>query len=238
MEVSVIALVLCFFGAAFASSPPQSFAHLKKVEIEGSAFLFVDPSVKCSAKEQGLEENLEELGYQGPPVYDVCVLTIAGKKMQVVFSNGASDDPYFEFYPLNANGEYTKSVLGVAATTLYIPNGKNVYAEGWTNSMFNYRRKFSFDGATFQEVKQPMYYVGIQTTVQNVERNKKSYLTLYQDKTKRKKVAVLPQGSEIEVLLADGPEWYLVRSSFGLVGWVYVVEGLRYTKIGVRFAGD
>ena len=229
---------LFFFICAFAGAPPQSFSYLKKVDIEGSASIFVDPSVHCKAKEQGLEENLEDLGYQGPPVYDVCTLMIAGKKMQIIFSNGASDDPYFEFYVVSDKGEYTKPVLGVAATTLYVPNGKNIYAEGWTNSMFNHRRKFSFDGTVFQEVKQPMYYVGIQTTVQNIEPNKKSYLTLYQDKKKSKKVAVLPQGSEIEVLLADGPEWYLVRSSFGLVGWVYVTQGLYRTKIGVRFAGD
>ncbi|MAA77781.1 MAG: hypothetical protein CL916_00860 [Deltaproteobacteria bacterium] len=234
----MIAFVFLSLMSAFAVSPPQSFAHLKKIDIEGSAYLFVDPSVNCKMKEQNLSENLEELGYQGPLVYDVCVLTIAGKKMQVVFGNGSSEDPYFELYPLNEKGEYNKSILSVAATTLYIPNGKNVYAEGWTNSMFNHRRKFSFDGSTFQEVKQPMHYVGITTTVQNIEPEKKTYLTLYQDKSKSKKVAVLPQGSEIEVLLCEDSEWYLVRSSFGLVGWVYVIEGLRQTKIGVRFAGD
>ena len=234
----MMAFAFLFCITAFAGSPPQSFAHLKKVHIEGSAFIFVDSSVDCTTKDRTQEENLEELGYQGPPVYDVCVLTIGGKRTQVTFSNGASDDPYFEFYVLNSKGEYSKKTLGVAATTLYIPNGKNVYAEGWTNSMFNYRRKFSFDGSIFREVQQPMYYVGIKTTVQNIEPNKKSYLTLYQDKTKSEKVAVIPQGGEIEVLLADGSEWYLVRSSFGLVGWVYVREGLYRTKIGVRFAGD
>ena len=105
--------------------------------------------------------------------------------------------------------------------------------------MFNLRRKYSFDGKVFQEVQQPFLYVGIQTKVQDVngEQDQKG-LTLYTDKTKTNKVAILPIGSDIEVLLHEKPDWYLVRSSFGLVGWVYVPLGLYDTKIGVRFAGD
>ena len=71
----------------------------------------------------------------------------------------------------------------------------------------------------------------------NGEKDQKG-LTLYTDKTKTNKVAILPIGSDIEVLLHEKPDWYLVRSSFGLVGWVFVPFGLHETKIGVRFAGD
>ena len=132
--------------------------------------------------------------------------------------------------------ENPDSQLG--ATTLYI-RIKNIYAEGWSNTMFNLRRKYSFDGKAFQEVQQPFLYVGIQTKVQDVngEKDQKG-LTLYADKTKTNKVAILPIGSDIEVLLHEKTDWYLVRSSFGLVGWVYVPFGLYDTKIGVRFAGD
>ena len=61
---------------------------------------------------------------------------------------------------------------------------------------------------------------------------------LFVDKSKKNKVAVLPEGSEIEVLLSDDPKWYLVRSSFGLVGWVEVPEYAMNTNIGLSFAGD
>jgi SH3-like domain-containing protein len=48
---------------------------------------------------------------------------------------------------------------------------------------------------------------------------------------------VLPQGAPIEVLINDG-EWYLVRSSFGLTGWVRVKESAMGSSIGVYFMGD
>ena len=124
----------------------------------------------------------------------------------------------------------------MAATTLYIPKGTSLYAEGWTNSMFNLRRKFSYDGKGWKEVKQPFYYVGLKSKVKKV--GEQTHLQVYADKNKNKKVAVLPVGSDIEVLLCDEKDWYLIRSSFGLVGWVFVAEGLYDTQIGVRFAGD
>ena len=122
---------------------------------------------------------------------------------------------------------------------MYIPNGKNVYSEGWTNSMFNYRRKFTVQGNKLEEVKQPFQYVGVKTKVRKMPNEEGSVLvTLYADKTKKKKVAVLSEGSEIEVLLSDDPKWYLVRSSFGLVGWVEIPEYAMMTNIGLYYAGD
>ena len=44
-------------------------------------------------------------------------------------------------------------------------------------------------------------------------------LTMYSDQNKKNTVAVLPIGAEIEVLLNAPPDWYLVRTSFGLVGY-------------------
>ena len=65
-------------------------------------------------------------------------------------------------------------------------------------------------------------------------------LKLYASQDKKNTVAILPPGSDIEVVLHDAPDWYLVRSSFGLVGWVHVEEGSMYMnqQIGVYFKGD
>lgn len=234
-------LILSLNAFAETTIPPQSFAHLKKIDIAGEASIYVPSSVDCQPIEQEIEEE-DGFDYDGPPVYDVCILEIANEKnVKIVYSSGPSDDPFFQFYPISKKRKTQEKtpIFELGATTLYIPNKNNIYAEGWSNTMFNLRRKYSFDGKVFQEVQQPFLYVGIQTKVQDVngEKNQKG-LTLYTDKTKINKVAILPIGSDIEVLLHEKPDWYLVRSSFGLVGWVYVPLGLYDTKIGVRFAGD
>ena len=215
-----------FLGIAYAGNPvPQSFKHLKRVEVEGGA-LYVDASVQCSPK------KLQE---EGPDVFEVCLLNIDGQPMHVFFTEGPSADPEFMIHAKDGK----EPLLSVGATTMYIPKGKNVYAEGWTNSMFNQRRKFTFDTKKFTEVKQPYYYVGLKGKVQRTPVDEGTVVvTLYADKTKTQKVAVLTEGSEIEVLLSDDPKWYLVRSSFGLVGWVEIPSSAMFTNIGLYYAGD
>ena len=146
------------------AAPPQSFAHLKKIEIEGSSFLYVDPSESCG-HEGKAKEVTEDTGYRGPPTYDVCTLKMKSHKLSIQFNEGPSADPTFVL--TFSKGKKKKTHL-IPATTLYIPKGSNVYAEGWTNSMFNYRRKFTFNGAELTEVKQPYYYVGLKTKVQKI----------------------------------------------------------------------
>ena len=221
----------------FAGTPPQSFSQLKKVSIGGEATIYVDPSVTCTPVDTTEQGN--DTGYDGPPSYDVCTLKLGQDNIKIMYTSGPSADPYFEVYVLPKKGakEEARKVLGVGATTLYIPKGKNVYAEGWCNTMFNERRKYTYNGKQFEEVKQPYLYVGMKTTVQPLGSDK-APLILYADKTQQKRVAVLPVGSEIEVLLQEPNEWYLVRTSFGLVGWTKVMMGAYDTQIGVRFAGD
>lgn len=227
-----------FTSIVLAGTPPQSFAHLKKIDIEGEATLYVEPSVNCTPTDIVEQQSNGDGGFQGPPVYDVCTVDVGNKKFKVVYSSGPSADPYFELYPISKKGKQgDRSVLAVGATTLYIPKGKNVYSEGWCNTMFNERRKYTHNGTGFIEAKQPYLYVGLKTTVQPLGSEQKP-LVLYADKSKQTRVATLPVGSEIEVLLHEQKEWYLVRTSFGLVGWTNVLDGVYDTQIGVRFAGD
>lgn len=103
--------------------------------------------------------------------------------------------------------------------------------------MFNERRKYTYNGKQFVEVKQPYLYVGLKTTVKPLG-SEAAPLVLYADKSQQTRVATLPVGTEIEVLLQESSEWYLVRTSFGLVGWTKVTMGAYDTQIGIRFAGD
>ena len=143
----MLSTLLLLTSFVSAGDVPQSFAHLKKVDIGGEATIYVDPSVQCKPVDVTSIQTDGDTGYQGPPSYDVCTLEIVkGTKVQITFTSGPSDDPYFQFLPIVPKGKNApSSILDVGATTLYIPKGKNVYSEGWCNTMFNERRKFTFD---------------------------------------------------------------------------------------------
>ena len=209
-------------GVARADEVPQSFAHLRKVETDDTGSLYVHPKQACVPK---------VFDEEGPAHTELCQLAIGSKTVVVEFSNGPSDDPAF----LLRVGEESLLLPG---TSLYAPGGASIYVSGWTNSFHPQRRKFTFDGRRFVEVVQPFEYVGIKSRVTHIgEEGGSTTVTLFADKEKKGKVAVLPEGSEIEVLLADRDDWYLVRTSFGLVGW-YSTHGSLITPIGLVFAGD
>lgn len=215
--------------ALAAPEVPQSFKSLHHIPVSGGfANIYVDKAkVRIVNKPVNQNDSDDIL---------VCELLIDTQRLKLIYSMGDSDDSTFIFTA--ADG---KEIGRFNGTTLYMPGGSSIYISGWSNTMFDERRKYTFSNGKFNEVTQPYKYVGLKTTVKRPEFStdtKPVLVSLYSDQSKSKTVAKLPEGSEIEVLLADGETWYLVRSSFGLVGWVEVPIGAMSTTIGVYFAGD
>ncbi len=153
--------------------------------------------------------------------------------LDILFTNGASDDP--EYVLANKSG---KVVGSVNAIEFYINEQGVVYTSGHTNNMFNKRRKFQLTQDTLTEVKQAFYYVGLKSKTT-------APITLYKSKTGNEVVANVPQDYQIEVLLCEYSNEYLerfflVRTEFGLVGWLRLKDNSEYnTGIeGLTFAGD
>lgn len=155
--------------------------------------------------------------------------------LAVLYSDGPSDDPNFIFS--NNNGKQIESLSG---TELYLPGNGYVYTTGHTNTSFNKKSKYYYDGNNFIEIKQPFYYIGLKTTTTKA-------ITLYADKSQKEIVANVPINTEVEVLLAEytqnfgGIEYFLVKTPFGLVGWIgfntyNLIEGTPLK--GIYFAGD
>jgi hypothetical protein len=151
----------------------------------------------------------------------------------IIYSAGLSDDPSF--------GIYTKDdkVIGrFTCLEFYINASGTIYTAGHTNNMYNRRRKFQIQEDTAVEIKQPYNYVGLKGKALKE-------LTLYKDKTGNDIVAQLPKGYEIEILLADASTKdfemdvnFLVKTDFGLVGWLRL-EGFADPVIeGLYYAGD
>ncbi|MBN1294207.1 MAG: SH3 domain-containing protein [Candidatus Latescibacteria bacterium] len=136
------------------------------------------------------------------------------------FSPGMSADPCFIIF---RNDGYTLKRLTngiIGGTQLIVPGDGFLYISGHTNNTFNQRRKYRIDGDTIFEVKQPCYYVGLES-VTNRE------IKLWNDPDAEDEynlVATLPKGSQVIVLLKQIEQYpnytYLVRTPFGLTGWV------------------
>ncbi len=106
--------------------------------------------------------------------------------------------------------------------------------------MYNRKRKFQIQNETINEIKQPYNYVGLKgKTLKDI--------VLYSEKDGNEVAAKLQAGYEIEILLAESStkdyeidHLFLVKTDFGLVGWLRLADEDTYGAIlkELYFAGD
>jgi hypothetical protein len=132
-------------------------------------------------------------------------------KIEFHYTEAPSDDPTFIAVH---NG---KIILEESGSTLHF-KGNTIYIEGIGNSYFNKKRKFSFIDNTYKEVTQSFYHIGI--------KGKLNYpIKIYKTDKLLKKLAYLPKGYKIEVIMGQtGGEYndlikVLIKTEFGLIGW-------------------
>jgi len=125
---------------------------------------------------------------------------------------GPSEDPIFIFYCIeNTDTVYFGTFY---ADIVIIPGNGFVYTQSRTNNMFNIIRKYEIIDNTFAEVEQPYYWVGLQSKLlQDV--------TLYSDTCMINPVANLTKDQEVMVLL-NYNDLYLIKTPFGLTGWIRI----------------
>lgn len=153
--------------------------------------------------------------------------------LNIIYSEGLSADPGFII------STATNKLIGrFSCLELYINNLGTIYTAGHVNNMYNRKRKFQIQTDTVIEVKQPYNFVGLKgKTLKDI--------ILYKDKTGDEVVAQIPKGYEIEILLADSSTKdfetdynFIVKTEFGLVGWLRL-EGFADNVIeGLFYAGD
>lgn len=142
------------------------------------------------------------------------------------FDAGGSLDPMFiisrnEHQELKALG----SIFGLEIT---FPGDGFFYVTGHTNNTFNQRRKFTIRDDVLVEIRQPFYYVGLETFT-------KEDLDVYADRELTTHVAHLPKNTPITVVL-NTEDYYLIKTPRDLLGWAKihveqqdtVIEGLYY----------
>ncbi len=131
--------------------------------------------------------------------------------LEFYFSEGSSDDPQIVVV---LNDEVVLESFG----NIFHIKGLTLYVEGNANSYFDIKRKYVFENKEFKEIKQPYYYIGI--------KGKLNYpISLYKSENFLQKIADLPKGYEIEIILGKTEGKYnelesiLIKSEFGLLGW-------------------
>lgn len=148
----------------------------------------------------------------------------SGATYQVNHDSGPSDDDAFEI--LRVEGGRPKSLGKICGTGLCIPGDGYLYISGETNDYFDRRRKYRVLEGQLQEVRQPFYFVGLETQAT-------AEVTLYLDKHAHTEVARIPKGGKLTVLLAATDREYLARTEMGLVGWLCSPE-----TVGIFLHGD
>lgn len=146
----------------------------------------------------------------------------------IEFDEGPSLDPTFIIYP--EKGE--KLIGRFWGTTLIIPGDGFLYVSGHTNNYFDQRKKFALKDGELVEIKQPFYYVGIQS---RALRN----LTITSKKHGGEIVANIPKGERVTVILSED-DYFLLKTHFGLLGWIRVENIGQESEVleGIFFLGD
>jgi hypothetical protein len=134
-----------------------------------------------------------------------------------VHTPGPSNDDMFMIY--RYNGKKIQVVDTISGWPVFKGNGI-VYVGDW-NGFWVQTDKYQMNYSTRELVliEQPFHYVGVKTKVIKEFR-------IYLEKELKTEVALLAEGSEIEVLLCfnksikDYNELYLIKSSTGLTGWI------------------
>ncbi len=216
------------------------FPQLKKVVVDASMDVYVKYDASKSTLIQKKRSTLalnnpfrSTDAYDGEDilVLETCLETDCKEKYMVFYTPGLSADPaFYIFNKSNADS----AIIGIGALHLYITSNGNFYIDGHTNNTFNTRQKFNISDGVIKEVDQPFYYVGLKSKT-------KIPVTLYSDEKMTVEVAKLPAGSPLEVLLADKYEdfRYLVKTPFGLTGWIQFEMVYLDDQIeGLFFCGD
>ena len=242
MKLHVLGIFLALlFARGLHADEASAFPGLKTLEIGDAAYdakirVHFNPSLGVVVNKPMSEDS--EFGEPQIHVLDFYLDASKTRKLELNFTNGASDDPTFEVRLAGAPAanpeQYGENMFG--ALEVFIPGNGALYASGHTNSTFNKRQKFGFDGSKLVESNQPYLYVGLNSKALRE-------LAIFADQAsadtaKGAPLAVIAKGAALTVLINDG-DFYLLKSTFGLVGWVKLSPSQSAEDIdGLFFAGD
>jgi hypothetical protein len=209
-------ILLILISNSFSNELPESFKGYKKVElpyhtgVTSRGELFLAPTINF------IEKKLLDQGFE----IDGVTFRLNSYNFEVICVPGPAENVTFQIQVFRKNDKLTGQF---SAERLFISSTGNFYTESIFGYLFPVNKKFKIRGNEIVEIKQPYYSVNLDCSV-----NEKLIITS-EKCSKDKVLAVIPKGMQIHVLLAENPDFheacnggknYLVRTSFGLVGWI------------------
>ncbi len=232
MRIILFFLLISFASTVHAEKQALPFSSLAKIEIKERLYPIVvikyDPSV-TKVMDENYNERIYDL-YGATPKKSIITKISAedSTSYTVSYFPGPSVDP--EFVIFIDDGKELQEVGSVFATEIVIPANGYLYFSGHTNNMYNQKRKYIIKNNTLVEVPQPFYYVGVSSVAT-------SYFKIYTDTSYTDVVAEIASGTPVTVLLNKN-EHYLIKTDYGLVGWVKFLEKEKTVIKDIFFAGD
>ena len=243
MRYTIIILIYLISYKSFGQDDnKRSFENLTTIKIGEVDPKIIESISFDSSISQIINKTYDQLDKNDPFYRDAC----DGRYIKLIRTkiNRYSDKYYVISYNPSCCCDYgfiiyeddPEKVIGeITADRLFIPGNGGIYSDGrmWRN--FNKRQKFIIQNDTIHEIEQPFNYVGlISSALSNIK--------IYEDKELTKYIATISKGYEIEVLLNDRDQidLYLVKTSFGLVGWTRL-EAQQYKSVdveGIYYWGD
>lgn len=227
------------------ASVREAFPYLTFLEVDDS---FIRAVVGYNGKNTTIINKKLSALPKSHPLYvkedfeadDILVMETAlgsdGVRYYILFSDGPSTDPEFYLVSPRAPGKVWARLYG---TALALPGNGAAYIAGRHNELFTRRSKYRYTPGGMSKVEQPFAYIGLKTRTLTA-------ITIYSTPDEKTPVAQLPQGTEIEVLLANEQIeqrqeiCLLLKTPLGLVGWAWVPYGqYQATAIqGISYWGD
>ncbi|GBG13348.1 sorbosone dehydrogenase [Novimethylophilus kurashikiensis] len=211
----------------------ETFPGLRALHIKNAdVTLYYDPKISTVLSGNHPEaKNYEEAGVFISRPLRTQLLGLGKGFFTIDCDSGGSWDPGCTF--LLENEGKLKKVFQTLGLRFALPGNGNIYVEGHNDTMFNVRKKYGWHDGKCIEIKQPFNFVGLDTTTREP-------IELFSSQEYKQIVATLPKGSPVTVLLNEG-EHYLVKTPFGLLGWVKIRDGVQQAEspiAGIYFAGD
>lgn len=194
----------------------MSFPELEYREIEGRGIEIGVPKEGFTAE---FSPSNRSVGSVRASTLRIGSTVVGNDTLTFYYTDGASDDP-----AVAAIANDKDEVLYADGERFHIM-GDTVYVEGHANTEYDQKRMFVFTDGTFKEVPQAFYHIGLSGPL-------KRSVVLYADQTQTSPVTELPAGTEAEIVLTNfggslSPVvgLVLIKSDFGLLGWVQLQAG-------------
>ncbi|GMU44539.1 MAG: SH3 domain-containing protein [Xanthomonadales bacterium] len=217
MRGCLLACALVLGGGARAGTgelPETGFRGLSVHQFERQCFgdgsVHYDPALATPRN-----DFIEDAGHPAGGWRVVLVGRIAadGPRYELRYDDGPSCDPTFSLWKEGADvalGEF-------AGDHLVMPGNGALYLIRRSNRAFESREKWLLRDGRLTEASQSHYYVGLDT------RARRELQLLQRPAADAGVLATVPPAERVLIVLQQtvaSRDWYLVRTPFGLVGWV------------------